>query len=102
MVVEDDLQLQKVLAVRDQLPELKAIVQWSGKPTVSGVLTWDELMDIGRRSDDSALEERLANMAVNQCCMLVYTSGTTGNPKGTCINDESNRIILRRFILLQL
>jgi long-chain-fatty-acid--CoA ligase ACSBG len=30
IVVENDAQLQKILKVKDQLPELKAIVQYTG------------------------------------------------------------------------
>ena len=33
-VVENDLQLQKILKVWGQLPHLKAIVQWDGEPSV--------------------------------------------------------------------
>ena len=31
-IVDTDAQLQKMLAIRDLLPELKAIVMWSGQP----------------------------------------------------------------------
>lgn len=37
-VVEDDGQAQKVLKYKDKLPKLKAVVQYSGKPTSEGVL----------------------------------------------------------------
>ena len=33
IIVENDMQLQKILKVRDQLPHLKALVQWSGTLT---------------------------------------------------------------------
>lgn len=36
-VVEDDIQLQKILSIRDQLPKLKAIVQYTGEPKDSSV-----------------------------------------------------------------
>jgi hypothetical protein len=32
IIVENDAQLQKILAVRDRLPCLKAIIQYTGKP----------------------------------------------------------------------
>jgi long-chain-fatty-acid--CoA ligase ACSBG len=53
MVVEDDTQLQKVLEVQDQLPHLKAIVQYIGKVEESlktakiPVLEWAEFMRRG-------------------------------------------------------
>lgn len=38
-VVEDSKQLEKILAVKSQLPHLKAIIQYEGKPTEEGVLS---------------------------------------------------------------
>ncbi|XP_023339812.1 long-chain-fatty-acid--CoA ligase ACSBG2 isoform X2 [Eurytemora carolleeae] len=89
IVLEDQEQLDKILNIQDQLKELQCIVQYSGTPTVPGVLSWEELLDIGRGLPDSVLQERLAMQAINQPCMLVYTSGTTGNPKGVMISQDN-------------
>ena len=43
----------------------------------------------GQDQTETCLEERLATMAVNQCCVVSYTSGTTGNPKGVMISQDS-------------
>ena len=37
--------------------------------------------------NDEPVLSRQKSMAINQCCVLVYTSGTTGNPKGKCYVD---------------
>jgi long-chain-fatty-acid--CoA ligase ACSBG len=39
IVVEDKKQLDKILTIKDRLPELKAIVQYHGKPEVEGVIS---------------------------------------------------------------
>ena len=53
----------------------------AGFPRSPGVLSWQHMIEIGRAEPDSILQERLQQQAVNQACTLVYTSGTTGNPK---------------------
>ena len=67
------------------------------------VFTWNEVLHHGKLIDDSILEDREKQQAVNQACALMYTSGTTGNPKGIIdriINPDgsgfgSDRIINR-------
>ena len=46
------------------------------------VFTWKELLEAGDSIPDSKLDEIEADQCVNDACMLVYTSGTTGPPKG--------------------
>jgi len=88
-VVEDQKQLDKILKIKPNLPHLKAIIQYRGKPTVPGVISWDEAIKMGQAESDDALNERLKQMAVNQCCTLIYTSGTTGAPKGVMLSHDN-------------
>ncbi|TRY71790.1 hypothetical protein TCAL_01059 [Tigriopus californicus] len=89
LVVEDDAALSKIWKIKDQVPSLKQIIQYSGKPTKPGVLSWQEFMDIGAKASEGPLEDRLRNMAINQCATLIYTSGTTGNPKGVMLSHDN-------------
>ena len=82
LVVEDRLQLEKILSIREKLPHLRQIIQYSGDLSgESGVMSWSQLMELGRSQTDQLLDERLSKISVNQCAGLCYTSGTTGNPK---------------------
>jgi len=89
LVVEDDSQLKKILAVKDELPDLKAIIQYTGKPNHEGVLSWQDLLEKGRNESDEALDQRLKQICINQCCHLVFTSGTTGLPKAAMLSHDN-------------
>lgn len=78
IVVSDMVQLSKILAIRSKLPDLRAIVlydDFENPPSIPGVFTWNQIMDIGRHQSNDPLNERLRNIAVNQCAVLGYTSG---------------------------
>ncbi|KAF6024898.1 ACSBG1 [Bugula neritina] len=90
-VVENDAQLQKVLKVWDQLPHLKAVVQYVGKPSTEkeNVYSWEEFIKLGSEVPDEELQQRMEAQYVNKCCALIYTSGTTGNPKGVMLSHDN-------------
>ncbi|MES3000262.1 MAG: long-chain fatty acid--CoA ligase [Pseudomonadota bacterium] len=89
LFVEDDEQLDKALEVREQLPLLRKIVVLDMEglrdlddPAVMGLL---QLRALGRDNlarFDAELRQRIANCKPEDLAILVYTSGTTGKPKG--------------------
>eukprot|EP00095_Tigriopus_kingsejongensis_P001487 snap_masked-scaffold124_size330879-processed-gene-1.10 protein:Tk01487 transcript:snap_masked-scaffold124_size330879-processed-gene-1.10-mRNA-1 annotation:"long-chain-fatty-acid-- ligase acsbg2" len=89
LVVEDEKQLDKILQIRPQLPDLKCVVQYLGTPHKEGVISWARLMELGAQESDDELERRLSAIAINQCCSLIYTSGTTGSPKGVMMSHDN-------------
>ena len=46
------------------------------------VISWKSVLNIGRKESDQELDLRESHQAVNKACMYMYTSGTTGPPKG--------------------
>jgi long-chain acyl-CoA synthetase len=89
LFVEDDEQLDKALEVRDRLPLLKKIVVFDMEGLRDFhdpmVISLDTLRQLGREHQaqhPQALTQRVAEVKPDDLAILVYTSGTTGKPKG--------------------
>ncbi|XP_018376154.1 PREDICTED: long-chain-fatty-acid--CoA ligase ACSBG2-like [Trachymyrmex cornetzi] len=98
IVVEDEKQLQKILQIKHNLPHLKAIVQYDGIPTEKDILSWSDLLDIGTRESENKLSYVLKTIGVNECCIVVYTSGTVGNPKAVMLNHDNVLFNMRTLV----
>ncbi len=86
---EDDEQLDKVLEVRGRLPLLRKVVVFDMEGLRGlddpGVISLDALRELGRgflAAHPQAVAERVAAGRPQDLAILVYTSGTTGKPKG--------------------
>ncbi|HEX5631095.1 MAG TPA: AMP-binding protein, partial [Acidimicrobiia bacterium] len=93
LIVEDEEQADKVLAVPTaDLPALEKIVYLEHRGVDayddSRLMSWDAFMDQGRAHREAhpgAVEARMAAARPEDLAYLVYTSGTTGPPKGSMI-----------------
>ena len=70
---------------------MKAIIQYTGIPLHDEVLAWRTFMKLGEEVPelDKDVDQRLTCVGVNQCCHLVYTSGTTGLPKAVMLSHDN-------------
>jgi long-chain acyl-CoA synthetase len=92
VLVEDEPQLQKVLARRDKLPLLKWIVTMRGVApgaTAEGILSWEDFNAKAAATPQSELDARLATLDSSALATLIYTSGTTGPPKGVMLSHAN-------------
>ncbi|MEO1059611.1 MAG: AMP-binding protein, partial [Actinomycetota bacterium] len=84
-VVEDNGFLERILKVRDELPNLKQIyvIEPPEGPLPDGVHPASELLEAGTAD----LAELGAATSPSDLATLIYTSGTTGPPKGVMISQ---------------
>jgi long-chain acyl-CoA synthetase len=82
VIVESAAHAEAVESVRDALPALTHVWRIDGGAV-------DELTEAGREVSDETLEERCSTAKADDVATIVYTSGTTGRPKG-CVLTHRN------------
>jgi long-chain acyl-CoA synthetase len=90
VVVENAAFLERVLAVKDQLPALKHVVVMDAPSSLpAGVLRYDDLLEQGHHRPETPYFERLDAARPDDLATLIYTSGTTGHPKGVMLTHRN-------------
>ena len=91
---ENPEQLRKLVKVLDGLPDLRRIVVMTGVPDEVDprIATWSEFIAAGRSflgANAAAVEDRTRAVSPRDLATIVYTSGTTGMPKGSMITHSN-------------
>lgn len=89
IIVENQLQLDKVQAAVSELPNLRKIVVMDAETGSTDLLmSFNQLRQRGRdyaKTEPAAVKERSAAIAPDDIATIIYTSGTTGLPKGSIL-----------------
>lgn len=93
VLVDTVTQLEKILRVRDQLPKLRIIVVLDEQAAHAGesVLSYREFLQLGSEGlaeTRRIIEARARHAQPGETVIMVYTSGTTGAPKGACLSHR--------------
>ena len=90
-IVEDQEQVDKLLEILPQYPNLKHIFYDDPRGlrnyTQPQLMSYDRLRELGReydRRNPGFFERTVSEVRPEDVCVMLYTSGTTGKPKGVC------------------
>ncbi len=104
LMVENEEQLDKYLAVEEQLPNIHTVIVLDPTGLAdlnhSKVIMLEQFYRLGDEADkelESEWNKRIDNAEPNDTAILVYTSGTTGAPKGAMLSHRNIIFIAHAF-----
>src|SRR5581483_7254702 len=105
-LAEDQEQVDKVLAIDPaEIPGLRHMIYTEPRGVRSyddpRLLSWDAFLDLGRQhraAHPGAVEERMAAAEPDDVVTLVYTSGTTGPPKGAMLTNTNVSYCIEKLV----
>jgi len=91
IVCEDDTQLQKIAAIREQVPDLRHVIVMDPPADDAAVeaISLEHVRERGRTRPLQDLQARSDAVSAEDPFTFIYTSGTTGPPKG-CVLTHGN------------
>ncbi|HEY0321274.1 MAG TPA: long-chain fatty acid--CoA ligase [Pyrinomonadaceae bacterium] len=93
VLVDTAQQLEKILSIRAELPNIKAVIALDEEAASAHplVTSYRDFLQAGRECSAEVrplLTENALSAEPDDIAIMVYTSGTTGLPKGACLSHR--------------
>ena len=89
LIAHDEKQLSKIKTIKNELPELKTVILLEGNSGEDWVISFNEFVNSGKEAQSEF------EIGMNELATIMYTSGTTGEPKGIMFSQMN--IVYKRF-----
>lgn len=99
--VENQAQYEKIKKILPHLNQLKQVISFdtlSLKGRTDGVYSFEDILMLGSQDGETVYQKALTILTPDMDASFVYTSGTTGNPKGAILTHGNFLAEIEAFV----